>query len=448
MSNKTFYDIHLHVFNLSHPYFRAFISRFNFRFMLVLAPVLAWGVTIMTTTPILRRLVVKKFLNMIYRVKNLLSVMENDAGSCFLLLENCLRENGMLDEEGLHIGEETYSKIVLTPLMMDFRYKGREADSQNKDIKYIHYKEHSRKPIKEQVIDVFNGIRDYINFRNDEKYKESFPYLVAKNGQPTKRIFEIYPFLGINTKSYSKEEISELMEKYFDSYEGNRSALANKMGKFDGNIDNLSSNFAAGIKLYPPLDYDPWPDDPYEKEKVKTLYEYCERKGIPITVHGSVGGFAVLKGKLLKEVTKVSKWETVASVYKKLKLNLAHFPANEKILWVFPKRKRLKQIIKLVLEHKNVYVDFSNRATSDKYYIALRNVINNLSQTERDILLGKILFGTDFSVNLISIDSYNEYFKIFSNSDYIDRDKRENYCSLNPEKFLFMKAEEDDSGDT
>ena len=442
MSEKTFYDIHLHAFNLSHPYFRAFISRFNFRFLLVLTPIVAPIVTILVTVatniPGLRRILFKKGIDIVNRMKNLLSVMENDAGSYFLLLENCLRENGMLDNQGLHIGGETYSKCVLTPLMIDFGFKGFGDTA----IRYVHYKEHSRKPIREQVIDVFNGIKDYAEFDYKEKYVKAFPHLAPENGQHTSRVFEIYPFIGINTKNYEKEEIEKLLHKYFSEYEGKRSDLAGNRGKFDGNINNLRSNFAAGIKVYPPLDFDPWPENnDTELEKVRCLYQYCQDKGIPITAHGSTSGFVVVKKERRKEVTRISKWAEVTSKYPKLKLNLAHFPANEKLLWLFPKKRRLNEILNLVIGRNNVYVDFSCRATSDKYYKSLRSFMDTLSQESRDKLADRILFGTDFAVSLTSIDSYNEYLDIFSRSSSITKADKEKYCAQNPQKFLFMEAE-------
>ncbi len=438
MSEKTFYDIHMHAFNLSHPYFRAFINRFNLRLLLAFAPIIApivtALVTVITHTPGLRSLLSTKIINMVNRIKNLLSVMENDVGSFFLLLENCLRENGVLDDQGLHIGGETYSKCVLTPLMIDFGYKGFGDTA-------IHYKEHSRKPIREQVIDVFRGIKDYAEFDYKEKYLKAFPHLAPKQGQNTSRIFEIYPFIGINTKNYEKKEILELLDKYFKEYKHNRKDLAENKGKFDGNIDNLRSNFAAGVKVYPPLDFDPWPEkNDEELKKVTCLYKYCQNKGIPITAHGSTSGFVVLKKGRLKEVTSISKWVEVTSNYPKLKLNLAHFPVSEKLLWLFPKRRRLNEILNLVINRKNVYVDFSYRATSNQYYKSLRKFMDTLPQDSRDILTDRILFGSDFAVNLTSIDSYNEYLTIFSDSSSIIGVNKEKFCFHNPEKFLFSEA--------
>jgi len=102
MEEKTFYDVHLHAFNLSHPYLRAFIRRFNIHLILPLASVLGW----FSFIPFIR--------NKLDSAMNLLAVMEDDIDSVFLLLENCLREDGLLDNEGLHIGGTTYKKVVLT----------------------------------------------------------------------------------------------------------------------------------------------------------------------------------------------------------------------------------------------------------------------------------------------------------------------------------------------
>ena len=98
MNGKTFYDIHVHAFNLSHPYFGAFIKRFNLPLIIAftpyLAPLVAVFVAALMHVPILRSFIAAKIENKMNQIKNLLSVMENDVGSLFLLLENCLRENG------------------------------------------------------------------------------------------------------------------------------------------------------------------------------------------------------------------------------------------------------------------------------------------------------------------------------------------------------------------
>ncbi len=424
MEEKTFYDIHLHAFNLSHPYLRAFIRRFNVWLFLAFTPIVAG------LLPLLRGVIKKKLSS----AMNLLAVMEDDIDSVFLMMENCLREDKLLDKDGLHIDGTTYKKIVLTPLMMDFGYKRMEKDEN------IHYNFPCRKPIRRQVIDVFNAVAYYHSFVYSDRYARGFPHLKPdEQGQPTKRIFEIYPFICINTYNYEYQEIVELLDKYFKDYKGDRSELFENNPKFDGDIENLTSNYAGGVKVYPPLDFDPWPANPDEKKKVEYLYGYCEERGIPVTTHGGEGGFNVLKKKRLKELASTKKWESVLAAYPKLKLNIAHFPVNEKTFFIFTKKKRLNQVLKLLAnpEYENLYVDFSCRATGSSYYKALKKLIEESSDEMKEVLKKRILFGTDFSVNLMSVPSYNSYYDLFVDDDSLDVDEKDRICSGNPEKFLF-----------
>lgn len=406
MEEKTFYDIHVHAMNLSHPNLRAFIQRFKLihRWLLLLAPV---------AIPIVEKKVIT--------IKNLLSVMENDIGSFFLLMEDCLKGKYLrgkgtpLWQDGkLKIGGNVYTRIVLTPLMMDFGNKDTRDPA-------IHYFSPSKKPITEQVIDVFNGIRNYKNNPNSQK------------------IFEIYPFLGINPKNYELARIQRMLDKYFAHYTGSRSDLFANMGKFEGDIDKIKSNFFAGIKVYPPLGFDPWPDsseDNWQEElaKVECLYEYCSHKKLPITAHCSDGGFKVVPTNKMLKYTSPERWEKVLQSYPKLKLNLAHFGRQDKLLWVFPQdgwqRKMLEDILP---KYENVYVDFSYRGVSADYYESLKEILGK----NYDGLRERILFGTDFMINLLSIDSYSRYWEIFSKDTNLTDAEKDNFCSVNPKRFLF-----------
>jgi hypothetical protein len=402
MSDKTFFDIHMHAFNLSHPSLLSFIQRLKIHRYLVLNSFLG---------PLASYLIGANF----NKVKNLLAVMENDIGSYFLMLEEYLKKNGnqaLLHDGKLNIGGNEYSRIVLTPLMMDFGYKG------IKDNEDIYYNQPPQKPIVEQVVDVFNGIR---------KYQQKSP----------DKIFEIYPFLGINTQNYDMGRIEKMLDKYFKDYRGSREDFRRNIGAFDGDIEHLGSNFFAGIKLYPPLGFDPWPDDPRELEKVRYLYDYCCRKHIPVTVHGSEGGFVVVPSSLAKQYASISKWESVLGKYPELRINLAHFPVGEKTLWLFPRTKRLKETLNLVRKYQNVYVDFSNRAVKEPYYVSLSKLIKEESEKHQFDLTGRILFGSDFMINLMSIDSYNYYLEVFSGSGSFSNKEKDIFCSANPGHFIF-----------
>lgn len=470
MSEAKFYDAHCHIMNLSHPNLLAFLQRLNLPIIMLLTPILPF--------------LLKHNYN---KIKNLLSVMENDLGTLLLMMERFLLEDERLWENGrLRIGGNLYSKIVLTPLLMDFGYKGRTDPG-------IYYNLPSQKPIAEQVCDLFNGIRKYT--------KES------KN-----RLFEIYPFLGLNTQNYplddetsekviqrpdleqlndtlrqkvkynvatgkltfygkmlKKEQqalemlfnndqdkhavrllfdksqkiktrttLRKLLDKYFADYHAFPEELAAKMGKFTGNIDRMGCNFFAGIKVYPPLGFDPWPEnDPVELAKVKLLYEYCSAKRIPITSHCNSGGFVVIDKKLSKRNTSPYRWERVLNNYPELILNLAHFGKENKKLKLFPVERWTRKIIKMIDRFDYLYVDFSFNGLDKNYYLDLRRYINNNPTELREKLKQRVLFGTDFMINLTGVESYNGYLRIFSESPYFNSEEKHRFCTVNAERFLF-----------
>ncbi|MCX7710129.1 MAG: amidohydrolase [Clostridia bacterium] len=477
LKEKKFFDIHCHAMNLSHPYFLSFIKQFNIP--LLLAANSLFG-------PLSSFIIGKK----INKVENLMSVMENDVGNIFFLMESCIKncQPPLVRNGKVNIGGNEYSKIVLTPLLIDFGYKGMASAA-------IHYNEPSHKPVVEQVIDVFNGIKAY-----KEKYE---------NGG---NLFEIFPFLGINTQNYplgkettekvgsepplhflprelqrkvlyrkksgklvfrgemrpdeknalaelfirsedknaverlfknsqdlkKRNTIPKMLEKYFAQYHRNPNELLSKMGAFDGNIENLTSNFFSGIKVYPPLGFDPWPEgDKEELRKVKYLYRYCCKKKIPITAHCNESGFVVLNKKQVQTYTSPDQWEKVLKRYPELKLNLAHMGRQNKFLGILNMHQWSRKALKLALKYENVYIDFSCRGDEDKFYKLLKKLIAEFPEKQREKLMKRILFGSDFSINLMWCSSYNEYMNCFSNTPVLSPQEKDLFGSMNPEKFLF-----------
>ena len=465
---QTFYDIHMHGLNLSHPSLSIVVRRVLREMMAKLLKPIHWhrgaaivglglvllllwvGYLISFAIPWVGRKVreaitrafrvVKK---LIASVLNMLAVFDNDVGSTLLVMENCLRHryNQLLNSKNLlRINENSYSEIVLTPLMMDFGHKGRmspaELAQQRKgettiDVvkgkKLCHYDVPAEKPIVAQVVDVFAAIKKYMNTTWSAKLQENYPEL----GQGTKRVFHIYPFLGLNTANYDLDGLKKLLTKYFSDYRGLKEDLDQKMGQFDGHIENLNSNFFAGIKVYPPLGFDPWPEDEIELDKVRELYEYAEAKKIPITCHGGSGGFRAIPLATAVRFAAIAKWEAVLGSYPDLKLDLAHFPMKTREL------TRRNRTFQLLMNNKNVYVDISCRATKAEYYEALAQFISRLSEPGRTKFMQRLLFGSDFAVNLLWSESYNAYVSLFSETTTLTPEDKRALCSINPESFLF-----------
>jgi predicted TIM-barrel fold metal-dependent hydrolase len=83
-------------------------------------------------------------------------------------------------------------------------------------------------------------------------------------------------------------------------------------------------------------------------------------------------------------------------------------------------------------EYSHIYTDFSYSGVNLEYYRLLRDVIRqNVAIEER------ILFGSDFMINLLDIDSYHDYLHGFVKTHFLSDQQKDSFCSKNPERFLF-----------
>jgi len=417
MVGKKFYDVHCHVMNLSHPNFVAFLRRFEPTLkeeklkIILLANLVGISYLLFSTfSPRIFAWVLRKsgVKDLIDRVKNLLVVMEHDATSVFELLDQEM-DRKLLDGGKLEIGCYQYDRIVLTPLMMDFGYK-------NMTNPQLYYNSIPvQKPIVEQVLDLFNGIKSY--YHPEEKEI---------------RFFEIYPFLGINTANYELIKIEKMLDKYFGSYRGKPADLMENLGKFSGDIDNMGSNFFAGIKVYPPLGFDPWPEDREERKKVELVYEFCSAKHIPMTTHCSNGGYRIIDSQKADLYTSPERWALVLKKYPRLKLNFGHLGNQGK-----KKEHWTQEILNLMVQYENVYGDFSCRGFSEKFYQSFQEFLDQGERRFREKIRQRILFGSDFTINLLWTDSYHSYLKIFRDTPSFSDQEKNAFASVNPEHFLF-----------
>ena len=501
-----FYDSHCHMMNLSHPNLTAIIKRtFNdlkrnqlkryilyfkvslvviflvipvsviallvteqydfikWSFYFVSAIMLLFFVFLMVKffNPESREKTVSQMMDKIKEklsnVMNLLAIMETDIGDCLIQMEEDLRDSFSLNSGLIMNGDgekNEYEKIVLTPLIMDFGLKeyGEEKASfeprlgpiaLNEKIKSKHPYKVRWKPIVAQVEDLCIGIRDYYVHR--DKYIEGHP-------QP---LFQIIPFMGINTQNYSMKDHSEgggvsmkledILEDNFGEFKNDltphqrrKSIDAIEWEKFNGNIESIGSHYFLGIKVYPPLGFDPWPEAGFEREKVCYLYQFCINNNIPITAHCSPGGFLVKKA--YKEFSSPYKWESVLKKYSKLRLNLAHFGGVERSEW-------RKKIADMILEvdpkngqyiYSNFYTDISYQGVDEKSYDKLKRFLDGYDRMSRRRLVERIIFGTDFMINLQDINAYSAYLDYFFKTGTLTLEEKDMLCNKNAERFLFL----------
>ncbi|MCX6225266.1 MAG: amidohydrolase family protein [Bacteroidia bacterium] len=459
---KKFYDIHMHVMDLSHANITAFAGRLIQDMDLDFQAWEKMGTFRYFLHYFWRRLKDKilhgffrkkkpgpshkeKLPEKLKKIRNLLSFMEGSIKYDFLVLDYFLKnkkELVSLNNE-LMIDGTIYNKIVLCPLIMDFGY--RNIYGQN-----YFYNIPPQKPITEQINDVFESIRTY--YSNELSInREVMPkkFVINKiDFNPDDKLFEIYPFMGLNPENYKYDDIEKMLKKYFSGFSANdtperrKEILFNKMGKFKGDPDDEGdcANIFAGIKLYPPLGFNPWPCDcqPHEKKemkhldcearqaKVELLYQWCVERNIPITTHCSNGGF-VTDTRHIKLTNPGTGWAKVIEAYPGLKINFAHFGAGDE-QW-------RETIVKHILRPgSNVYTDFSCSAMSNEYYKELEKTIK--SSNNPGLLSERILFGSDFMINLVWTESYNQYLQYFTNTKHLISNKVK-LCNENPERFLF-----------
>ncbi len=454
MEAQKFYDIHFHEMDLSHANITAFLNRFineknvflnpgliknklkeNLpRWKMLFLPFISYKLLSNTIfAGIEKYLTEDEFVGKTNKIRNLLSFMESSIQYDFLIVDYFLKNNDPIlasKENHFQMGTLAFDKIVLCPLIMDFGYK-------NINNPNIFYNIPPQKPITSQILDLFNAIGTY--YRNEISTWEENG-IIKFNIRPIERnddqkLFEIYPFMGMNTKNYSYDDIKGMLEKYFgefskdDTLEARKGKLKSKMGQFKGNLDDAADckNIFAGIKLYPPLGFEPWPADPGEKKKVELLYSVCVEKNIPVTTHCSTGGFVVEDHS--KDNTDPGKqWAEVLKNYSELKINFAHFGSGDNS-WQ-------QTIIDHILGVKsNVYTDFSCNTKSDEYYQKLSQTIKQSGHPEK--LSDRILFGSDFMINLIWLKSYNEYIQCFGETKHIQDEMKFKFANTNAENFLF-----------
>jgi Amidohydrolase len=471
-----FYDSHCHMMNLSHPNLTVMIKR-TFKeampnklvhffatvnawppvlklllwlllflpllVLLTLAVVAGLIVLLFLIIPFTKGSLTGKFKEKVANIMNLLAVMETDIGDCLIQVEEELRKK-YETEGGLTLysdsGKQVYDKIVMTPLIMDFGLKNYQNSSSPYKVRW--------KPVVAQVEDLCLGIRDYYLYRTT---------YIKSAGSPIPPLFEIHPFLGINTRNYQLKSfpsidappsfLEDLLDKNFREFENDLTPEMrySKLSKhnwstFNGNIASLGSYAFAGIKVYPPLGFNPWPEDTdgytndeemkRELEKVHYLYGFCIRHNIPLTAHCNPGGFLV--DKKYSKYASPAKWAKVLAQheFKQLRLNLAHFGGAERDDW-------RDQIADLVLKYENVYTDISYQGIDIKIYAKLKLFLDSKG-ADRQRLLAKIIFGSDFMINLQDIATYGTYLQYFAETRALTLEEKELLCNGNAMRYLFL----------
>ena len=242
-----------------------------------------------------------------------------------------------------------------------------------------------------------------------------------------------------------------------------------------------------GIKLYAPCGYSPTDPLLYGKsdtytEKEDCLYNFCLKNDIPITAHNSDSGFATFNNSvkingyiyqantnIIEKVDKVIQfkkqvdilkfkfdngwieeramilnhpkiWQQVLKKFPKLRLNLAHFggsgqlknfisPENTPPFESYSWSKTIFDMLSNPL-YPNFYTDLSCFDENDGFL--LKDFKQKFFDKNPDVQ-DKILYGSDFYLNMIFSDSFNNYLNMFKKAFDGSFDK---IAKINSRKFL------------
>jgi len=360
-------------------------------------------------------------------VLNIVAVAERSAAEELMLYEDDLRglfasvaspnekeglsHRPVITDSGVQITAEgknlTYEKLVLCPQVMDFYVPGELS---------IYYKTPVPHDLLKQARDILDGIEEYHEKRPDGK-------------------LEIMPFLGINPINYRADYIQEVLETAF----AKKSIFGKKKASF------------AGLKVYPPMGFDPNPEDGDAKAKTEIFFTFAEEHQIPIVTHCDDQGFRMLSLEDSFTFTSPERWEGVLERHPNLWLDFAHFgqqyyrgiPLTEIKKWPEILRERLngtemswqQRIIALMKKYPHVYSDLSFGGSDEKAWSSLNEVLAQNGE-DRSKIEARLLFGTDWPLCLTKIPNALDYWNLFVEGP-VSQDLMDKMLNKNPQVFLF-----------
>jgi hypothetical protein len=352
--------------------------------------------------------------------RNMLAVMENDPASMIAMMEDDLSgaypvdgvvRDGIIGETGLSLLGEQWDAWLVCPLMMDFGARAVGTD--------VYYSTPPRKSVEEAVRETLSGVSGYRRARPDGK-------------------IVVRPFLGIDPGARGAAATERTLSRYFAGFSRHKAAGLSSFraaGRWKGDpLRPLRASFA-GVKLYPPLGFDPWPGDRAALDATVLLYRFCERRRIPIVVHCDDQGYRTIPFAELARLTAPERWEPVLEAFPELIVDFAHF-GEQYLAHGTAKGGWTREIIALMLRYPGVYADVAFNGCDPAYWQRLHRLLENLDVPTADIVRKRLLFGSDFVVSLVRSRSYLDYVCEFADSP-LDLGLKRAMMGGNPEHFLF-----------
>jgi hypothetical protein len=355
-------------------------------------------------------------------MRNLLSVVENDPAGMLMLMEDDLAglfgahadppAKPLFPGVQAELFGELWDSWLLCPQVVDFSASGHEQPG-------VYYARQSRKPLTEAIREMFTAISGY------------------RRERPKGRLV-VRPFLGIDPGPLTIGQTEALLNCYLGSYsrkEKAQLAAFKAMKRWQGDPYKPPRNAFAGIKLYPPLGFDPWPDPAEARDKVRLLYGFAERLHLPITVHCDDEGYRTIPLSLSHRRTEPDRWFGILEEFPGLIVNFAHF-GHRYLAAGDAKDSWSRIIMDLMVRYPGVYADLSFVGAEPGYWEHLARLLDGLPETLAHSVRPRLMFGTDFFLCLGKCRSYLDYLRGFAGS-CLDHQLKLAMIHENPYRFLF-----------
>lgn len=360
---------------------------------------------------------------------------------------------------------ETYEQVVLTPLVMDFDCIRQECGERCKPCTAVKNCPHTGMKLSSIATDP-SAEAQYYRLRETIKRVEK-----TEEGEGGK--LKVLPFIGFDLRKLTPQNSNALSElkKFWEKVGVTKTER-------EGGFSEISSGKALGIKLYPPIGFNPYPqDDVKAVVQYKKFYEWCIEERIPLTVHCQSGSYsATRRQRAINKDTHIKNWSALFVDWgkgnlrsekdiKELRINFAHFGGENGLedmldwygvdndAWTY-------QIIQMMKEYPHVYSDISafnwvDDGDAENFATVFKlNEKNELGRGDYRVQ-EKILWGSDVPM-VISEDSYcqgkdesrvsdygylmNNFTKavdlIYEENPQLGEQLIENMISKNPESFL------------
>ena len=272
---------------------------------------------------------------------------------------------------------------------------------------------------------------------------------------------KVCPFVGFDLRKLLKADDDKL-EGFIEFWE-----RSNTLGI--ERIEELESGKLLGIKLYPPIGFNPCPNTTLP-QNYERFYKFCIQQDIPITTHCQKESFTAGKEKTKADKnTHPKNWKRLLSLegMDTLRINFAHFGGESKLSKMFQlnildeitinRTSWSYIIIKLLKKYPNTYADISAYDYSKEEF---RNNLAKVFEYDEEGEFGsgyklkeKLLWGSDIPM-VISHKSYKKdyqtdgeskykhYFNGFTTAINELPNKEEiikNLTEVNPKKFLRVR---------